>query len=414
MRVEDEYMFTLLDEIADACKNNNARYYLITTELLYFYAGKRVPSCTADICMTLNSFDMIREELSSNSERIVESIETNDNMPGVYYRYVATDTFMIQPEYHKVLKENGIAVNIHIIRNKSSLSKKLCSIENIMENGIEGIDHKESLSLERTISIKKKNGDFSGWINKMLKETSLTDVSLESLLKIPELGIICLSKGFWEKEKLITIDKKKYSTVYEPDCFLVQCYGEDYNKINYRSRIENFRIIADADISYKDLPDDYLAQFSFDIDFWERRKKFLNNFYYEWSELNREVRQKENNMFLQRSRLLLWKRYYFDKNKIIRLFKEERFDELKMMFFDFEKHIKQHIPYRQIPVFDKEIWNIYIETLLAQGNIEEVELYKTILKDYPTDELSTAILKEYYNSENIPKETMRLRNIFNQ
>ena len=410
MRPEDEYMFKLLDEISEACKKKKTKYYLIGTELLYHDTGRRVPSCIADVCMTFASYKMIHEELETNPERLIESAETNDDIPGAYYRYVATDTFMIQPEYHKVLKEKGIAVNIHIIRGDSAESKKLCSAEDIMENGIEGVKNKTDASLKRAIGKEKKEGHFGAWITELLSKAALSDISQKSIIKIPGNGVFSFPEGFWEKEEIITVEGRQYSSLAEPELFLSQCYGEGYKNIKYRSTRENFRVMSDATISYREITDDLFEQPDFDKEFWNRRKRFLDHFYYDWAGLNDGVRERENVIYFQRSRFFLWKKYFFVKSKLRELFKEERFDELKMIFWDYERHIKMHLPYDQVPFFDKEIWDIFIKTLHAQGESDAADIYEKVLSGNTIDELSSDRLKVYYK-DNDPEETIKMRKL---
>ena len=407
MRTEELRMFELLDEIAELCSKNEAEYYLIGNELLYSYIGKRAISCTGDICMTFRDYKKIEPELEKNKGRIIESIKNNSDIPGIYYRYVDCNSLMIQPEFHKVRKEHGIAVNIHILRKNNPDSVKLCDYENIMERNIEGCSRRTSSSSHKHFTSQKKKDSFETWLNDHLNDAALTDISDRSILKIPGAGTFEFEKGVWDKPGTIVINKKKYTTLASPEVLLSQWYGKNFAQRNYRSCFENFRIIADTEISYRELDDSYWERFNSDRDFWKRRSNFLNFYYDEWVDLNVELRNRQNQLYFQKSRFWLWKRYFFEKKKLRELLDAGRYDELKLLFMDMDDHVKMHIPYGQVPFFDKDVWDIYIEVLRQQGETDRIKMYLKALKDYPVSELDEKKLKEFYVTD--PEEKIAIR-----
>ena len=407
MRTEELRMFELMDEIADICSKKGAEYYLIGNELLYSYIGKRAISCTGDICMTFRDYKIIEPELEKNKGRTIESIKNNPDFPGMYYRYVDCNSLMIQPEFHRVRKEHGIAVNIHILRKDNPDSIKLCEYENIMESNIEGCSRRISSSSRKHFISQKKKDSFEKWLNDHLNDAALTDISDRSILKIPGVGTFVFENGYWDKPKTIVINKKKYNTVSSPEVLLSQWYGDNFTHRNYRSCFENFRTIADTEISYRELDESYWERFNSDRDFWKRRSEFLNFYYDEWVNLNVELRNRQNQLYFQKSRFLLWKKYSFEKKKLRELLDSGRYDELKLLFMDMDDHMKLHMPYGQVPFFDKDVWDIYMEVLKQQGEIDRIEMYLKALEDYPVGELDEKELKEYYGTD--PEEKITIR-----
>ena len=132
------------------------------------------------------------------------------------------------------------------------------------------------------------------------------------------------------------------------------------------------------------------------------------NFYYdEWVNLNVELRNRQNQLYFQKSRFLLWKKYSFEKKKLRELLDSGRYDELKLLFMDMDDHMKLHMPYGQVPFFDKDVWDIYMEVLKQQGEIDRIEMYLKALEDYPVGELDEKELKEYYGTD--PEEKITIR-----
>ena len=406
MRQDELRMFNLLDEIDEACKKK-ATYFLIGDELLYHETGRRVYSCVADICMTLKDFNIIKKELELNDDRIFECIDTNKDMPGLYYRYVDTSTLLIQPEYHKVRKEHGIAVNIHILRSTSKESEMLCEYEDIMESEIEGINRSVSTRKKRYFESAKKRNRLTDKLKDLLRSAALDDISKDSILKIPAFGVFRFPAKYWEGGKYITIDKKKYRTVLSPEPFLLQCYGDSYAEKNYRPCSEFFRMIVYSDISYQDMDEVFWNKFNFDPEFWKRREDIKEFYFNEWVKLDEGLRIHQDEFYVQRSRFWLWKRYYFNKDSLKKLLKEKRYDELLLIFRDLDIHLRDHMKYKKIPFFDKDIIDMYCETLEMNGDKDRSDVLKELIKVSPMDELDSKYIESFYSD--IPQETINIR-----
>ncbi len=406
MRQDELRMFNLLDEIDEACKNN-ATYFLIGDELLYYNIGKRVYSCLADICMTLKDFNIIKKELELKDDRVIECIDNNKDMPGLYYRYVDTSTLLIQPEYHKVRKEHGIAINIHILRNTSKESEILCEYENIMESEIEGVNRSVGKLKKLSFESSKKRNKLADKLKRILQSAALEDKSKDSILKIPAFGVFKFPAKYWEGGKYITIDKKKYHTVLSPEPFLRQFYGESYADNNYRPCSEFFRVIVFSDISYRDMDEAFWDKFNLDRNFWERREDIKKFYFNEWVKLNEGLRKRQDEFYVQRSRFWLWKRYFYQKESLKKMLNEKRYDELLLIFRDLDTHLNEHLKYKKFPFFDKDIIEIYFEILKINGDNEKAKKLRDLINVSPMDELDSKYIEGFYSDK--PQETIIMR-----
>ena len=396
---KEEYKYSLLDEIVAVCNKKKAVYYLIGKELLYDTIGGKAESYDVDICMTLSDYKLIADILSYKEDRVVESIDTNPDMPGMYYRYVRTDTLMIIPEYIDVLKEAGLAVNIHIIRNTSEDSKKLIRYEEVMESGIKGIEKNHDRETEISFEEGKSVTGFSEKMNELLSAAALCDKKGDSIIKLPGLPEIVLPSGYFEGIANITTAKRKYTTVKKPEIILSKCYGNDFDEKLYYSDVNLLKIIVYTDISYKDLDEDFWQLFRKDNEYWSERKDVLTYLQDTRGKLQYQIRKADDILPWTDDRLKLWKRYRTKKKMVIELFDKGHYDELSLIFSDIDAAADRHLrlKYGRVPFFDRKIWDIYLEVLRVQGKADRAEELQKALENYPVEELDNEKLESYYH-----------------
>ena len=408
---EELCMIELLSEIKNACENKNVDYFVVGKELLFHQRRTRVFSCSSDICMLYEHFLSIYDELCGNEDRFIEDIGNNPDFPGLYFRYVNTKTLMIEPEYVAVRKHNGIAVNIHVLRGTGKRSYALCAVEQNMSKAIGGCNTNSvsALSLFSYKVLKHKN-DYSDYMLKSLRICAVKNYSEASLLNIPQTGIMRFPENFWTDKKQMNIEDFTFTTVSSPDKVLSQWYGESYKKIPIRPSTENYVQIVDATISYKEMEEGFWKQFNRSNEFWNKRRKYLDFYKNEWISLNNKLSHEQNYLYLQSSRLLLWKKYHYQKKKIKELFVLGRYDELSLVFSELDEHVERHLKYSMIPLFDNDIWNYYIKTLVAQGYSKKVAFLKIIQKKSKIRQLNHDEIERYY-AEHAPDEMLTMRSL---
>ena len=393
MKKTETIMLQLLGEIKKACNKKNVDYYVIENELLFDAQGERVPSCFADICMTYDAFRKIRSTLKRKDNRTIESIATCIDMPGVYYRYVDTEALCIEMAFHKVRKAHGIAVNIHIIRNTGLYSEYLIKKEKIMASGIEGIDtasRAKKAALEKEKSISQL---YSRAMNKLLRMAAYKGEG-ESQIHIPGVPVLRFPEGFWKSKGKLMIDNKSFDTVGKRDIYLMQRYGEDYHQARVIDLHQHYQMIYDLDVPYQGVAEQILGDKNLGDLFWEKRNRFLSNYYWDFRERDEEEKRIWNMLFLTEARFVLWKKYYWMKKELYDLYERERYDELYLALSDMNKEVKFHSKFGYVPFFDDEIWKLYIVVLEKQGFLEEIELYEEIREQSKMAELDSEQLNE--------------------
>ena len=387
MRAEQERLYELLDDIDEVCRSQKARYHLVGKELLWNMTGRNPFRCSADICMTLQDYRKILHELSAIPCRTIEDISSNSDMPGVFYRFVDTESLMIDTSFHKVLREFGIAVNIHIIRRVGSISDRLDDLERVMDSEIEGVDRKITQEVKKDFKKARQSSDYHEKLCKMLEESALSpdDKGARSLLRFPGEEQMEFPSGFWEKAGTLSVFGKKYMTVSDKTTYINIHYG-DPEKAIYCPDDFPGKVISDAYMPYREAAADILKALD-DRCYWEDRQRFYSLFFDDYDKKVSERNRLNDYMLASASRIVLWKKYYPCKKKIIGSYNGRRFDELMLILDKMDSEIKKYEGKGYLCVFDKEIWDIYLAMLKQQGETERAGYLEKLYYSNPFKEL---------------------------
>ena len=402
MRKEQERLYELLDDIDRVCRESKMCYYLIGKELLWNGSSAKSFRCSADICMTLRAYRCISDKLTVIPGRVIEDISSNTDMPGVYFRFVDTESLMIDSDFRNVLRESGIAVNIHIIRNNGGSAAELERLECIMDLGIEGVKRKVKVQAEKDFLKLKCSPGYRDTIYKLLEESAFVpeDMSSSSSLKFPGEDKIEFPSGFWKTASHISVLGRKYMTVSDKNAYLDIHFG-DHISITPPSEKFPGKVIYDADLPYREVADEIIKELD-DRDYLESRESFYKDYFDEYEKLVRERSRLDDYMHAAAERILLWKHYFPHKKKVMLLYRDKRFDELMLVFAEMDEQIKKYERSGYLCVFDKEIWDIYLETLEIQGETLRAGKLRRLYTDNPFKELENTEELEYYINNKKP------------
>lgn len=395
---EEEKMVILLSEIKEACEKNNARYFVIGQELLSAVRNKRLYEGEADICMLYGDYLKIRDDLEAAGNRVIESIQNNIKMPGMYFRYVDRESLYYVQKYHRVRTAHGVAVNIHILRKKDDVSKDLCEREKNMEAAIGGKGKKVIFP-----------GMFTKKMEKLLAEAALTDLSEKSMINIPGEKTMSFPASFWKKQSVIRIGGTDFKTVSKPEQYLEQRYGEDYMTSNLNNLRMNYQVIADPDIGYEGLVgkmESFLDQNPEYRGAHERFTSFYNDTY---AELSRITNEKNDIMLFIGDRFTLWKKYVPVKEEIRSLLESGRHDEAFLILKDYFDLFKKYLKKGKVMYFDEDCWQIASRLWTECGYGELVEEAEALMEITSPVELPEDRLKEVFKDQR-PIETVKIRN----
>jgi hypothetical protein len=406
MREDEKKMIGLLCEINEICKDIGAGYYVIEQELLSVYRPKRSYEAEADICMLYSDFLRVKDRLSEKEDRTLECLENNISMPGMFFRYVDEGSLLYVQKYHKVRKAHGVAVNIHILRNKGKDSMNLIRREELMETGIEGMheDGVFKLKLMRSFPscFRKKT-------EKQLDLAALTDMETESLLKIPGIAPMSFPAGFWSKKKNIEIDKNVFTTTACDRQYLTARYGEDYESRKMVNLLENYQVLSFADVPYGSVVNKIDAFLDTDPsyrDIHERYTRFYND---EYSDMVMKEAEGWDILFYVDDRMRMWKKYDPCRDKIKDLLEEGRKDEAFMIFDEYFSLFKSYLKKGKVLFFDDEIWKICSELWKEYGYEDLIDEAGTIMEENKVFPVSADELRKIKFTEGSDTK-VRIRN----
>ena len=115
----------LLREIDDICKAEGINYSLAgrTAAMYCLSGGFSCGDYLAEIMMTPDDYRRFRSAAGSKKDRVIESLENNPRMDGIYARYVDTSTTLLDMKRGTPFIAKGICVNIIILRSTPVRSK---------------------------------------------------------------------------------------------------------------------------------------------------------------------------------------------------------------------------------------------------------------------------------------------------
>ena len=133
----------------------------------------------------------------------------------------------------------------------------------------------------------------------------------------------------------------------------------------------------------------------------EKRNILYEEYFERYDKYIKERGRMDAYMRTAAERIFLWKRYYPYKDRIVRLFKDKRIDELRLVFGKMENSIKKYEAFGFLCIFDKEIWSVYIKMLKTEGYKERAKQLEKLYEDNPFKELTNEeLLLQFENTGN--------------
>lgn len=194
--------FELLKEFSSFCHDNGIRCYLQGSLLRAAFEGEpfnpewdRITvAVTGKGFLKLNRLMSTESFADEHPNRVLESLMTNDHFPGLYAKYVATDTLHIdfrdEPEW---FANKGLAVTIMILVNHPNRLERVPVL---------GMYTSENPVLKKLVQL-------SGRFRRKVFQTYLNQwnsLSEGSGFYSPEGRVISFSKGFWKYPVKKSID----------------------------------------------------------------------------------------------------------------------------------------------------------------------------------------------------------------
>lgn len=358
-------LLTLLKEFDEICKKNNIEYMLGGRTALSAYECGGFSDNAHDLFVLVRSKDAKRLKKAVlaqiTEDRFLESMESNHSFPGIHMFYGSKRTLDLDTSSWGNYTNHGIHLTIEFLRPKNKFGKLRQLIEYAWEMSI-----MTSYSFHRFSApfiyrfILAKGDPSKGEVVHIYGKRSPVTISSGKALASGSVDF----EGF---EVPIANDtagflSRLFKSGSEGVLDIMGKYDTESRLIDAGITYEEFRWQASKD--------------NVDIDhIWNLRSTFIRK-YRRVALINLKIRKAWNHMFLCGDRYALWNIYAPQKDELIRLFSECRYEELKSRFALYRELADKYLKSNLGLCFDKEIFDIFCETLKMNGEGAYVEKLK--------------------------------------
>lgn len=327
-------IFELLNEIDEICRANKIEYYLINAFALMAYRKERIGDINSGrILMTAeNALKFVAAyNNAEKKDRAVEWLGNNENFPGIFLRYINTNTLYYTNKRIITEKELGMFITIDILRPTGKWELYNRAIENAWMNFSFGYISK---GRKWEPKIRKMFEIFCGIFGKKILSKLLVKYFFRAY-NTKNMGNLCyiqkdVKKGrryypfyMFKNSRDFKIGENYYQTTRYLKKYIIRTYGKyKYKEIELKNFKNNVNHFCDTGISYRELN---LSKFHDEIkeisDLLENQKK---------EEASAKNKRNKCLDIMTRS----YYRYYYgfvvfkDIDKLEAWYKEKRFEEL--------------------------------------------------------------------------------------
>lgn len=302
----------LLKEIEDICTAEGIRYSLAgrTAAMQVQKGGFTCSDYTAEIMMMPGDYAKFCKAASGRGSRVIESLENNPNVDGIYARYTDTETTLLDMERSPWAKAPGVFVKIWVLRShpaKTRFQKVLETLvrsNNILSTRVrkeysKDSEKKKVTALSAARTLLRRQGSMAGYFRKCTaddgKSKNVFYYEDSDRFNVPRKAMDKISKVEFEgitvsaADKLADIVKANYADpvkVTKEPAYPVNEWGVYYDLKHPYAQVRR-----EAEAKGTDF--DRLALEKYDYDEYSRRvfRKTLSaadkQFKYVWRTINR-------------------------------------------------------------------------------------------------------------------------------
>lgn len=387
-----ERMIELLDEIDDACKQNDLKYWLAGANALEGYLHQAFESKvrSLSIYMTLPDALKLQEYLlnQKRDDREVESLYTNDDFPNLMIKYCNTNTLYINLSRNSGIKCMGMAVTIIILRKEQGGIREFVS--RVMENGwiynyedfpTAHLSEKRKRIMGITaFGIRHFKKQYKNLMLHLLENGQRKVQYADELYRKPFGKPIRRFKGnLFNETQFIEIEGKQYPIPKDVDKFFNSLYGLRWKMKEFKQDTVGENIIVDPNLPYKTYFE-FLGKNNINFSYHKERleyaelKKLLGK-------QNKPIRKAWNFVLRTGARIAMWEKYMPQKEIIKELRTNEKWNELKEIFAEYDEVVQKNYRNGLGVCFDKEIFEIYQDMLVHYGEVAFSERLKTLIPE---------------------------------
>lgn len=388
-------MLELLKELDALCKENDIEYF--TTGYCALASGRQVQISSsfanAKIAMTPDNFLKLRKVVlaQGRSDRKLDSMLDNKNFPHFAARYTNENTLHFPVCFHKYYASRGLAVEIEFIR--SSNNSRSAKIAYALESSWEFMHYK-------FFGYRKKPAIGALALRVIGIFTGKKFIAKKIFEKCQEAGKPKQNKKWFirpydakqktkhypysvfEEAKRGMLENAELSFPAELERYLDIYFGTNWEKRKICGSCAGVNNIKDANLSYLDY--EALLDNKKVNKCW-KSMKHLNNINAKNQETQKSIVKYWHIMLRSEARVKLYEKYAPMKKDILLMHEQGKHEELFELLADYYEQIVFFAKWDMGLCFDKEIFDVMVETMRNIGLKEEAE---ALLNTTPADTYS--------------------------
>lgn len=371
MTKQQKKMCEWMLEFHELCKRKKITYFLIGHQLLFAAQKTTLHGYEIDVAMYLKDWKKLTAYAATDNQFEIESVMDQGRFPGCYYRFINKNTLFLDLEKYGTLAKPGIGINVHILRMQRKTSRLLAFLEKGMEDIASG-KYSFQMFIVKILELLKGNEGVGKYIESLLRKSSAKSMTVETELKEPYSTVCKFEKSFWSEKTTVNLEGMLLTTTKNYREYLIQRYGENWEKCNPEINKENYLCVVSTELPYEKYMNEinknnYITK-SF-IKTWKAYRKEYKDFQ---PLVAKEQEGWEKTMFLAGERYRLWKKYMPLKEEILTLFEEEQYDEAELLLQDYMQVLNKYLKMNIVVCFDEEILDIVKKLYELYGKISMV------------------------------------------
>ncbi len=396
-------LFTLLTEIDGICRRHGISYFLSENTALAAVQIKAfgLERLNAEILMRVPDLErfieVCEEELPEG--RSLESWLNSPSYGEFGCRYVDDDSLFLDLANYYRYSHYGLGVRISVLRDQPAgkLGKKLARI---MEEGFESTFFEDKLEApeynERyehfarsRMKTDEKRLNFTRKMFKELCKAYTNPGSERCFVKSFRTEPQFFKNEWFSKAETVELEGRKFPAPAKQ--YFTALYGADYKHIWLPGRPETQYVIADAAIPYRE----YLkaaADYGLSIEQYAHDRQVYNEKMLAGKPMVDKIRHYWDLLFRTGDRIELYEHYAPVKDKLLRLEREGRFDELNGELMPYRERLMKNYELGLGLCFDPEIFGLMCRQLEREG---EGSLVNELRELIPPEHTKPLVIKEY-------------------
>lgn len=383
MNTYQKKIWTLAREVMDICDKNGVKWFVSGRSAMraclsqLFYKSFLDFEITIEAGDALKFADAVKE--AKIPDRSLESLLTNSNFPGFYFKYVDESTTLYRLNEGDATQNRGLFVTIQLLRRVNDNSSSMLQageVEKIICQSTYHMDEEKKIGLLRKFSykIKKSLGGtiFSKKVFNLLVDLYSKDKASELLLKNIWDEYILTDMDIWGSMQIKEFNGRGFYVPQEE--YFNITIGKDWkqyiDEIVLEGKcatmiIEGANNIASSVISYRELiPKLQLMGLNRKL-YFDRKKNMEKNIQ------NKKMSEDARRAWIVAQRAgdywHICDLYSGIKEKLVRLYVNNEIYELRKLLDDYDKTVRKYIGYNFLFLYDEEIFDIYLHVLNILG-----------------------------------------------